>query len=376
MDTRKHRLAAFILGFSLLAPLPTLANDLQHQMQKAGNALGELIPYLYNDEQFRAPGNRDVILQQLNQLVSSMEATPGLMSDHAKVRLISQASVIHQLTQARLLFQQGDHATAQYLLAGTPVLCSSCHIQDGVSARHAPALRREHFANEFSYAELNYYLRDYPTALASYERYLQTPEVAASWIRGGKTLERLLDISLMTEKDRAKTRERLQRYQRAPGLDDALKKQISEWLAGLETLANRDVSPATIESQLLQEFGALIDPKPETRLPETKRPLALIWRASLQQHSNAVTTREETARDLYLLAILDRLLGEQTELSLSRLYLKECVALNVPTHSEKCMSEFEKRQQFFYGVDSPAALPEEAASEIAAMKALLKKQPQ
>lgn len=375
MDTRKHRLAAFLLGLTLMAPLPSQANPLQTEMQKAGNALGELIPYLYDDQRFQAPANRAFILHQLDQLVNSMEATPRLLDDHARIRLISQASLIGQLTQARQHFQAGDHAMAQYLLAGAPVLCSSCHVQDGVAARHAPALRREHFANAFSYAELNYYLRDYPTALASYEQYLQTPEVAASWIRGGKTLERLLDISLITEKNLGKTRERLQRYQQTPGLADALKSQINDWLASLETLAARDVTPATIASQLASEFGPWLDPKPDARLPEARRPLALAWRASLQAHSNVAGTREEMARNLYLLAILDRLLGEQTELSLSRLYLKECVALNVAPYSQQCLGEFEKRQQFYYGVDSPDALPEEAASELAAMKAILEKQP-
>jgi hypothetical protein len=343
-----RRVAALALSLAVMMPLPVAATDLQQNMQTAGTALSTLITYLYNDQRFREPANRDVILQQLDQLVSAMEATPGLLSDHDKIRLISQASVVHQLNDARQRFKQGDHATAQYLLAEAPLLCSSCHIQDGVAARHAPQLRREDFANDFSFAELNYFLRNYSVALESYERFLQSPGVGDSWIRGGKTLERLLDISLITEKDLAKTRERLQRYHQLPGLAKALKKTLSDWQGGIDALAGKSPSPSDMERQLAEEFAGLLSPKPESSLPEAKRPLALTWRATLQQHSNAVTTPAETARDLYLLAILDRLLGE-TELSLSGLYLKECIALKVPEYAAKCEKEAEERQQSFYG---------------------------
>lgn len=351
MTLRNAHAAAIALTFSWLAPLTAAANDLQQEMQQAGAALSELIPYLYHDQKFSSPAHRDVILKQLDQLVASMEATPALLSDKTRLRLISQASVVQQLSEARQQFKQGDHATAQYLLAGTPVLCSSCHIQDGVPARHAPQLHREDFANDFSFAELNYYLRNYPVALDSYERYLQSPGVGESWIRGGKTLERLLDISLITEKDLAKTQQRLQRYQHMPGLTDALKKNLADWQHGMNLLAGKPYTVTDIETLLEKEFAEVLAPKPESRLPETKRPLALSLRAILQQDSHAVMTPTETARDLYLLAILDRLLGEQTELSLTDLYLKECISLKEPTYAAKCEKEAGERRQYFYGAD-------------------------
>lgn len=368
----KRHWQVFSTCLTLLAPLPVLAEDINQEMQKAGTAMSRLIPFVYNDNQFRAANNREFIGQQLDQLIVSMEAAPRLVNNHALLRQISQASLLNQLRQAKTLFNTGNYATAQFLLSGAPVICSSCHIQDGVSAKSAPVVNREHFANEFSYAEFNYYIRNYAVATVGYEKHLQLPDVKSSLIQGGKTLERLLDIGLITERNYDRTKEKLQEYQQIPGLDLELKLRLDQWISGINTLARQDLAQVDLEPQAYKEFSEGFNLKHEFVFDETRRPLALVWRAELQKRSLLATDPTQAARHLYLIAILERMLGESADLSLANLYLKECVALNVADYSLKCMNEYENHLYFYYGGSDGENLPPEALDEITQMRKSLK----
>lgn len=365
----KTLIAAALIG-TLSPSLP--AQDINQTMQQAGSALSDLIPYLYNDARFRAPENRDLIRQQLDQLIDSMQAQPELLQQHAVVRQISQDNLIDQLKQARHLFNTGNYATAQYLLGSAPILCSSCHIQDGIRAKSAPRISRDLFANDFSYAEFNYYIRAYPEAETAYFSYLKQRNVKNSRISGGKTLERLLDITLITDNDLTVSRDKLTQYRSLKGLDAELQQRIDQWLTGIDQVAKLP-DDNNIEQQIETAFGADFNLKHEFIFEENQRPLALVWRARLQKSMLGEQDRTATARNLYLIAILQRILGEQTELSLSNLYLKECIKLGVANYSHRCFNEYESHLYFYYGGSSGENPPPEAEDELRRLRKHLKK---
>lgn len=364
------------LGCCLLA-IPfcstTLAEDINQEMRKAGTALSELIPYIYNDDKFRAKENQAFIDTQLNMLISSMNSQPDLLQQHAVVRQISQSSLVSQLKQARHLFNTGSYATAQYLLGSAPILCSSCHIQDGIVAKSAPSVSRDLFANDFSFAEFNYYIRNYPVAERAYLKYLKQQNVKTSRVMGGKTLERLLDITLITDNNLTESTNKLTDYRNIKGLDFDLQQRIDQWLRGIQNVSAVPDSGASIEAQISTEFGADFNLKHEFIFDEAKRPLALAWRSRLQKQMLVSHDRIDTARNLYLISILERILGEQTELSLANLYLKECVQLAVADYSHRCLNEFESHLYFYYGGSSGEEPPPEAVREIRQLRKQLKK---
>lgn len=350
-----------------------LAEDINQEMRKAGDALSRLIPYVYNDTRFRATENQAFIITQLDQLIHAMQTQPHLLQRHAVVRQISQASLVDQLKQARHLFNTGNYATSQYLLSSAPILCSSCHIQDGVMASGAATVSRDLFANAFSYAEFNYYVRNYAIAEAAYLEYLQRTDVKNSRISGGKTLERLLEITLITDNDLTLSREKLSRYQQISGLDPDLLQRIDQWQKGIDYLTRNASRFKPVEIQMYETLGANFNLKHEFILDEATRPLVVAWRAQLQKDVMKSDARIEVARNLYLIAILQRILGEQTETSLANLYLKECVKLAVPDYSHRCLNEFESHLYFYYGGSSGEELPPEALDELKRLRKLARK---
>ncbi len=353
-----------LLPLATALNLPVQAGDINQEMRKAGNALSALVPYIYDDTRFRAAENQAFITSQLDQLIQSMQNQPNLLQRHAVVQQISQASLVDQLKQARHLFNTGNYATSQYLLGSAPVLCSSCHIQDGIIATGTQPVSRELFANAFSYAEFNYYLRNYPVAEDAYLEYLNRPDIRTSRVTGGKTLERLLDITLITDDNLGATREKLISYRAVEGLDPDLQLRVDQWLGGVEQLRQRASTFKPIEIQMYEVFGANFNLKHEFILDESTRPLALAWRAQMQKNVMKTDDRTELARNLYLIAILERILGDHAELSLANLYLKECVKLAVPDFSHRCLNEFESHLYFYYGGSSGEEPPPEALEEL------------
>lgn len=339
-------------------------HDIRQDMRIAGDTLAALVPYIYHDGRFRAEENQSFIALHLERLIDSMQQRPDLLQQHAVVRQISQTTLVDQIKQARHLFNTGNYATAQYLLGSVPLLCSSCHIQDGVIATGQNTVPRTLFANDFSYAEFNYYLRNYPVAEAAYLEYLKRHDVRTSRISGGKTLERLLDITLISGQNFDAARQKLQQYRDTDDLDRDLLQRLDQWQAGIDQLQQRAATYKPLEIQIYEVFGASFNLKHTFIQDESTRPMALAWRAQLQKNIMKTDDRTEVARHLYLIAILERILGDQDELSLANLYLKECVKLAVDDFSHRCLNEYESYLYFYYGGSSDSEPPAEVQQEL------------
>lgn len=353
-----------LTGQHLFASKP----DINSEMQDAARTLSELMPYIYNDKAFRDKQNHPVIEHNINKLIGIIEGTPELLNQHAVTMQISQQSLLEALTQARTLYQTGSYATSQYLLSGVPIVCSSCHIQDGRPSALNLSLDRSTFANEFSFAEFNYYLRNYEQAQVAYEQYLETPTIQSSRIQSRKTLERLLDIALISGSDEQAAKSMLNKAQQLPKLNNETKQVTQQWLNGIEELNFKTPTLDSLEQEIYASFDEQFTLEHEFIFQEENRPKALLWRKQLHLNLRSEHSKLDTARALYLLSILERALGDQIDLSLAHLYLKECINLKVKPYSGKCLNEYENHLYFYYGGSSGEHLPPEIQQELQTLK--------
>ena len=342
--------------------------DLNTQMQKAARSLTDLMPYIYNDKAFRDTENQAAIEQNINNLIEIIAATPKLLDDHAITMQISQQSLLDALRQADALYQTGSYATSQYLLSGVPVVCSSCHIQDGRPSALKLSMDRADFANDFSFAEFNYYLRNYHQAQASYEHFLAEPSIQSSRIQSRKTLERLLDITLITNSSDLEAKEMLKKTATLEMLNDETKQIVAHWQNGMEKLSFKTPGLQELEQAIYTTFDEQFTLEHEFIFREENRPKALLWRKQLHQNLRTKLSAEDTARALYLLSILERALGDQVDLSLANLYLRECIHLQATPYSGKCLNEYENHVYFYYGGSSGEHLPIEIQKELQEFK--------
>lgn len=369
MRTKKTSLFIILMtSWALSNSVAAQELPLNAKMKQAATSLSELMPFIYDDDAFRSLNNKGVIEHNLSTLISVTKSTPKLFSDHAVTMQISQQSLLATLEQANSLYQSGSYATAQYLLSGVPMVCSSCHIQDGKQSKLNLKLDREDFANDFSFAEFNYYLRNYQQAQSAYENYLNSASTQESRIQSRKTLERLLDISLLTSPNADTAIDQLNYAKSLPKLNNEARQVIQHWLTGLKALKFDDMRLDELEQAIYATFDEQFTLEHEFIFQEENRPKALLWRKQLHQQLRNQHNNQNTARALYLLSILERALGDQIDVSLANLYLKECVHLKARVYSAKCINEFENHLNFYYGGSSGDHLPTQVYNQLQQLK--------
>ncbi|MAR92750.1 MAG: hypothetical protein SV765_05555 [Pseudomonadota bacterium] len=362
----------FMLGLACVSPV--LAAELNLEMRKASQELNALLPYIYDDQAFQNPQNREPIQQRLTRLIQLMETTPDLLERHAVTLELSQQSLLQTLQQARDLYQSGAYATSQFLLSGVPALCSSCHIQDGQQASMVQTMDRKLFANDFSFAEFNYYLRNYSGAREAYLRHLQQPAVQKSQIQANKTLERLLNIAIITADSPRPAQQMLDELEDKAGFTLATRETLKQWQQGLKSLAFSPHDLAQLEAAIFATFNENFTLEHEFIFNEENRPKALLWRRQLHQWLRRDLAPDQVSRALYLLAILERTLGDQLDAALANLYLKECIRRNQAPYANRCLNEYENHLYFYYGGSSGEHLPEPIHQELRALKRELSKE--
>lgn len=368
--------AVLALSLALISPLSHAAPaDINKAMEHASKSLAELIPYAYDDEQFRDKKNQRRISELLVDLNGLFQKKSNLLGQKSDTAWITLRVLQQHLQETADLYQAGYFAMSQYLLTSTPALCSTCHIQDSAHTSISSSLGKESFANDFSYAEYLFTIRNYSDAKKYYLQYLTREEVKQSRFQFTKPLERLLTIELAIVQSIPNSKALL-RSQLASLNQVEIQQIVNDWIKGLDNIT---VAGAKNHGQLLKLFDDWFSNGPsmhhEFIMDESKRPQAIWLRAKLFEYLNRTKNDNETASTLYMLAILDRVLGQEAPYSFANLYLKQCVMLYPSTSSaQHCLQEYKNHLSFYYGGSAGEAVPEELVEEYLEMRKVLESQ--
>ncbi|MDX1694705.1 MAG: hypothetical protein R3208_13140, partial [Ketobacteraceae bacterium] len=343
-------------------------------MKEASEDLSALIPLAYDDEAFRKEANRQRIRNYLQDLESLFSQKAARLGDRSDTAWISLKVLQDHLTETSKLFGAGYFAMSQYLLTSTPAICATCHLQDSAHGSFESQLSRDQFANDYSYAEYLFTIRQYDKAEDFYESHLKHQEVKDSRFQYLKPLERLMTIELGISGSVENTRQLLKQH-KANTEQVEIKQVISEWQTGLGEIK---AAGAKNNVELTRLFDRWFTLSPGTShefiLDEKRRPQAIWLRSQLFASLQQEQSRADVASTLYMLAVIDRLLGQNEPYSFANLYLKQCVIRYPETPSaERCLQEYRNHLSFYYGGSAGEAIPEELIKEYTAMKAVLDK---
>ncbi|MCG8314554.1 MAG: hypothetical protein MI976_15200 [Pseudomonadales bacterium] len=351
-----------------------LSTEINQAMEQASKSLAELIPYAYDDQQFRAKSNQIRINQLLDDLNRVFHKKANLLGQKSDTAWITLKVLQEHLEETADLYQARYFAMSQYLLTSTPALCSTCHMQDSAHTAIESALGRESFANEYSFAEYLFTIRNYTEAKIYYVRHLNHDEVKTSRLQFTKPLERLLTIELAIVQSIPNTKRLLQEQLESVNHVE-IKKIISDWIQGVDDIKVAGAKGhARLQTLFNLWFGNSPNMSHEFIMDENRRPQAIWLRAKLFEYLNHSKNDAETADTLYMLAILDRILGQDAPYSFANLYLKQCVMLYPSTSAaEKCLQEYKNHLSFYYGGSAGEAVPEELLEEYFEMKNALER---
>lgn len=362
-------IAAVFLSISQFARAEPGEESINSLMNEASRNLSTLIPLAYDDDAYRAEKNHARIQQSLAKLESLFSQKATRLGDRSDTAWISLQVLQQHLDETSQLYGAGYYAMSQYLLTSTPAICSTCHLQDSAHGSIKSQLSRDQFANDYSYAEYLFTIRQYDEAEDFYQSHLQDTEVKDSRFRYLKPMERLMTIELGIRQSIANTRKLLKSHQKNSEQIE-IKQVLSEWLEGLDAIKS---AGAKDQEELHKLFNQWFSLKPNTGhefiLDESRRPQAIWLRSKLFDLLPQEKSRADAASTLYMLAIIDRVLGQDEPYSFANLYLKQCVTRYPETDSaQRCLEEYKNHLSFYYGGSAGEAVPEELVREYQEMK--------
>ena len=343
-------------------------------MQEASVNLSALIPLAYNDTAFREESNQKEIRKYLSNLESLFQEKADQLGNQSDTAWISLQVMQDHLSETSNLYKAGYFAMSQYLLTSTPAICATCHLQDSAHGSIESQLSRDQFANDYSYAEYLFTIRQYDKAEGYYQSHLRDPEIKDSRFRYLKPLERLMTIELGIRQSLKNTKALLENH-KANTNQVEITQVISEWLDGLADIKAAGAKNNAELSGLFRDWFSL---SPTTShefiLDEERRPQAIWLRSQIFASLPQEQSRKDAANSLYMLAVIDRVLGQDEPYSFANLYLKQCVTRYPETPSAKrCLDEYRNHLSFYYGGSAGEAVPEELIREYNSMKSVLDK---
>jgi hypothetical protein len=304
------------------------------------------------------------------QAESSIKAKPD--GYQVSYEFISQYLVVVEAVVAELPID----FSRSYLLAISEI-CVSCHTQDTTLRTLFSGTARDHFEDDYAFAELSYMTRDYDAAIVYYEKYLNAPEQKTE-LDIILPLQRFVTISTQIRNQPGEGVRLLKKYQSLKDHTPETRAELEGWIAGLTALDARGVSNIKQMSfQTLEEYASryLGDVTPLTAaVPATaQQEVERVWlRGQLYHYLNQRAAISEIPKLLYWISITDRSISYNYYFSLADIYLKQCV-LEYPKHpyAQRCLAEYKAYMHYTYtrrGMKIPGGIQQELAQMENALK--------
>ncbi|MCI0504955.1 MAG: hypothetical protein L0Z73_02480 [Gammaproteobacteria bacterium] len=343
-------------------------------MVKIGQTVQGLFPVLFDEKAMEQSAGR----QQLNDAVSKLDTLFNEAKPHFDIRSPTYRisfEVIHtQLADAMVAMKHDNYRHAINIVKEFVSVCSSCHTQDPQLRTLFSDVGRDRFGNDLQFAEFSYMTRNYVTAMAHYLKYLTSAgELSEADLM--TVMKRILTINTQVYNRPEDALNELTKLRDNPRHTKYSRKNLEEWLAGLEDLRQQQVSAAAspdmaqLKLYVDKILGPLHDPG-AADFPSKKEKVSRVWlRGRLYHYLNTLPPREEIPVILYWLAIIDRSTDYSFYYSLADMYLKECM-LQYTSHpyAQKCYDEYEAYITFSYSGSRGTDIPDDIEQELKALK--------
>lgn len=347
-------------------------------MAQLADSIEKMYPLVLDVDLKNKPGQVRMLYEYLEQLEKSFAATQKHLASRSVGYAISYDVMQQFIEQIRLVLDSGEIQVAQGLLKSVPSLCGSCHSQDHERNKVFFSAKRNHFINDFDFAEFSFFTRNYTQAQKYYEKFLSEDNEDGFAI--SQALQRLLVIQAQFEKNLPKAKETLVRYKANTHFPIKVRLDLEQWILGLDKVIedSKHLKHPITNNDLLEMISEFIDVLHRKQFAlfasEKEKILFLVMRGWLYDYLNDSPPQEQVPVLLYWLAQCDRIINFTSEYALADLYLKECM-VNHSSHpfAEKCYKSYQDFVTFSYTGSGGTDVPEDVLDELSLLREIVQK---
>ncbi len=337
----------------------------------------ELLPIILNNRRYNDPQNGPFIETKISELVQLFNKARPHFEGKTETFKISFDVLLKHINEAQNTFKTNSVYT-QSLLKEITSICTSCHTQDTKQRTLFKGTNRASFANDLDYAEFNYLTRDYPDALAYFDKFLLSSDKNSDETSILTALHRELLIYAQIYNTPKTGAEKFRTYVASKNFSRYVNVSLTDWLEGLEELSKNDLLKADLdsfselESAVYKVLGAT-DRYESVEMPSNRKKVSYIWlRGQLYRYFKNRSTPQEIPKLLFWLSIIDRATNYNHHYSFANLYLTECIIKYAQDPFAKlCYAEYEDYVTFSYSGSMGTNLPEDVKKELQRLKGIV-----
>lgn len=341
-------------GVIYASPAPAPAQvSLNQIMTSIGKTMVEIYPLIVAKRELTHKEIQSVenALSRLSYLFATAKPFIDEKSDGYQISYEFVSEYL-KVVKSVLMSDQIDYARSHLYALGE--ICTSCHTQDSTLRTLFSGTTREHFDDDYAYAEFNYMTRNYRDAVKYYEIFLASP-ARKTELEIIQPLQRIITIYTQVNNQPAEGIGHLRKFQNLKDHTSETKAQLESWIRGLEELnmissqGNRPVRFDQL-SHYVTEYLAQSEDKITETPSNVEQEVQRVWlRGQLYHYLNRNPDANEIPMLLYWLSVADRSIAYNFYFSMTDLYLKQCV-LKYPKHpfAPRCFREYREYVNYIY----------------------------
>jgi hypothetical protein len=351
------------------------------QMNKAFNALSDLIPYITDSDKFMQKENESYIKGKITDLQTAFKNAKHDVLIKEDLFAPSYKLINENISDSLIAFKEGKKEYAHWRLKETTSLCMDCHTR--MPPTHPSSFQsgeltidKTKFDDVYNLGIAQLIVRNYVEAKQSFTRSIQDRIIKKSTFNIILPFKQLLLIDTKVLKSPENLEKELTRYLDNKEMPVSVKNTLRSWVGRLQAWKTNKYVKAGLQSETdVANFikKELVPLKPQPSY-EAGRDVDLLFASGLLSNYLFENPTSKMAPEIgYWIGWSEKHLKRENFFGSGDLFLKQCIR-RYPTNpiAKKCLSEYEESINFEFSGSSGTHIPDDVKKELEDLKSLLK----
>lgn len=375
MKDIKTTLITFMLFSGALHAGPVL------QMDKAFQALSDLIPYITNSDQFMAKKNEAGISKKLTELQTAINNAKHDSLIKEDLFAPSYALINENLEGSAKAFKVGNKDYARWRLKELTSLCLDCHTR--LPTSHTSSfqngeltINNKKFDNVYNLGIAQLIVRRYTDAKESFLRSIQDRIIKKEFSEIILPFKQILLIEAKVLKSPKNLISFLKEYANNEALPDDVRRSIGEWSKRIDHWEGSKLLTTGLNSQkaVTKFMEKELEPLKKRAFYSEEFDVDLLIASGLLANYLFDNPKTAISPELnYWLGWTEKYLKRENFFGSGDLFLKQCI-IRYPKNpiARKCLAEYKDSVEFEFSGSSGTSIPQDIQLELESLEKIIK----
>ena len=352
------------------------------QMNKAFNALSDLIPFLTDESKFMEKKNSKLIEARITELQVAFKSAKHDTLIKEDLFAPSYKLINENIAGSLIAFKEGKKDYAHWRLKEITSLCLDCHTR--MPASHPSSFQNgelqinpSKFEDAYNLGIAQLIVRRYVDAKASFTKSIQDKLIKNEMNDIILPFKQLLLIDTKVLKNPENLQAEFQNYQNNKKLPEVVKLTLSQWLSRLDHWKKNKFLKSGLNSDkdVIAFINQELIPLKKNTSYESSRDVDLLFASGLLSNFLFENPSSQKAPEIgFWLGWTEKFLKRENFFGSGDLFLKQCILkYSEKPIAQKCFEEYKESITFEFSGSAGTNIPKDVQDELNGFEKLIKK---